>query len=98
MRNSSAVYLHERFIAARRLRIDHARDDFLAGTALATDQDGGRSVRHLLDGHFDFHHLRAGTEEHGEIALPAHLLAQLCDLAVQILTIEDLGNADIKLL
>src|SRR5215469_431403 len=59
----STVHLDERLFAAVRLRIDHARDNFFAGTALTTDEYRRRGVGNLLNRHLDLFHLRAGAEE-----------------------------------
>src|SRR5207248_3768753 len=61
--------------------MNHSRHYFFARAALAAHQHGDVGIGHLLDGGFYFFHLWAGTEEHGKIALPPHLLAQLSDFA-----------------
>src|SRR5262249_18990194 len=71
---------------------------FFAGSTLAANQDRGGGVGHLLDGHFDLEHARAGSEQHGEVALLADLLAQLCYLSVQTLGVQDPADSDVEFL
>src|SRR5215472_15419443 len=98
VRDRGAVYLDEGFIGARRLRMNHTCHHFFAGSTLAADQDRGGGVSHLLDGHFDLEHARAGSEQHGEVALLADLLAQLRYLGVQTLCVQNPADSDVEFL
>ena len=96
MRNGRAVDLDERFVAAGRLGVNHARNHFLAGSALAAYQHGGVGIGHLLDRIFYIFHFRTGAEQHVKISLPPHLVAQLSHLGAQSLPIDELVNALIE--
>ena len=49
LRNCSAVYLDEHFIAARTLPVDRTRDQFLSGSRFAEDQHASIGRRHELN-------------------------------------------------
>jgi len=90
VRNGRAVDLHERFVAARRFGVNHARNHFLAGSAFAANQDRGGGIGDLLDGGFHLHHSGAGAEQHGKVAAPPHLFAKL------MLVLKYFGKANIQ--
>src|SRR5215813_2014263 len=84
MWDSRAVYFDKRLFPAERLTIDHPGDNFFAGPAFSSDQDGGAGVGHLLNRVLDLLHAGAGSEKSGEVALSPHTIAQRCavDLAL----------------
>ena len=96
--DGGAVDLDERLVAAAGIGIDHPRDHFFAGAALAPDQHGGIGIGNLLDGHLHFFHLGTGAEQHREVALPAHLFAQLRHFTHQPQSIHHLIDPQIELL
>ena len=98
VRDGSAIHFDERFLAAARLRIDHARHHFLARTAFATDQHRGSGVRHLLDGVLHLFHPRTGSEESHEIAVAAYLVPELRDLGRESLLLQDFVDAEVEFL
>ena len=51
-----AVHGNKRFLAARRGKVDGARDEFLAGAGFAGDEDRGRGARDLADLIFQLEH------------------------------------------
>ena len=52
-----AVHLHERLVTARRLAVDGARHQFLAGAALAADEHGDVGIGDARDQVLDLPHL-----------------------------------------
>ncbi len=96
VRDGRAVHFHERLVAAPRLPVNHARDNFLAGAALAADQHRGRGVGHLLDGVLHLLHAGAGAEQRGEVAVAPHLVAKLRHLAGGTLLLQNSGDAQFQ--
>src|SRR6266481_1628617 len=91
MRNGRAVDLHERFIAARRFGVNHARNHFLACSTFSANQDRGGSIGDLLNGGLHLHHSGAGAEQHGKVAATPHLFAKL------MLVLKYFGDANVQL-
>ena len=56
VRDGGTIYFDERFLAAARLRVNHAGHHFFTGAAFAADEHGRRGVGHLLDGVLHFLH------------------------------------------
>ncbi len=61
---------------ARRLEVDRARDQLLAGAALAAEQNGGVVVHHPPDKLIDLLHGRAAADDLAADQLAAHLILQ----------------------
>ena len=77
----------ERLAAARAVVVDGARDELLAGAALAVDDDGERGVGHAVEQAEELEHARRPANQvvivvaDGERgAARAHLLVQLAEL------------------
>ncbi len=62
-RQRRAVHLHERLVTARRLAVDGARHQFLAGAALAADQHGDVGIGDARDQILDLAHLLVPPEQ-----------------------------------
>ena len=75
LRNRGAVDGDERLRLARAERVNGARDQFLAGAALAGDQDGGGAGRDHLDQAKDFLHALGGADQRAQNADVAQLAA-----------------------
>ena len=69
LRDRGAVHRHEGLVAARRLRVDRAREHLLAGAALAREQHRGLVLRRALD---ELEHLRSSPGEAATIGPLAH--------------------------
>ncbi len=81
-RKISGVDRDERSIRSRRVRVDRARDEFLAGPALALDENR-RAARCRLDDQIeDLPHLRALADDVRELVVP--LLDVLPQVAVLV--------------
>src|SRR5262249_60654453 len=78
-----AVDRDERAVLALALVVDRARDDFLAGTALAGDQHGRIGAADLIDQRVDLLHRRARADESAAPPRLGDHLAQPLDLAAQ---------------
>ena len=61
--NGGAVDFNERLGAATAAFVERGRDEFLAGAALAGDEDRGGGVRDLVDDFIEVLHLRRLTDE-----------------------------------
>src|SRR5260221_11227430 len=96
MRDGSAIDFHERFLAARRLRVHHSRHHFFASTAFTADEHRRRGVCHLLDGDLYFHHFGAGAKENVEVVLSAHLLAQQHGLIKEALLLQYFADSSLE--
>ena len=79
-RQRRAVDLDEGPVAAARELEDRARDELLAGAALAAHEHGDVGVRDLLDDVAHLPHLRVVAEEQQQLGLGARAPAQPLDL------------------
>jgi hypothetical protein len=62
-RDRGAVHADERLVLARAVLVERARDELLAGAALARDEHRARRVRDLLDDLIDLRHRRGLPDE-----------------------------------
>src|SRR5580765_1570728 len=62
-RNRGAVDCHERLVPARRVIVDGFGNEFLAGAALAQNQDRREGIDDLTDRFVDDLHARAGADD-----------------------------------
>ena len=95
--NRSAVDRHERLVAARRLLVHGARDELLAGPALAGDHDGRPAVGRLADRLEDFQDARTLPDESVEPVLAPQLAFELPILLLQPLALERVGDGEPQL-
>ncbi len=79
-RDRRAVQRHERAAPARRVHVDGACDQLLAGAALALDEDGRVAVGEAADGLEDLLHRHAGADERDAgLVASDHLRADAAD-------------------
>ena len=69
-RQVAGVDRDERLVGARRVAVNRARHQFLAGAALAGDEDGRAAGRRLDDEVEDLLHQRAAADDVGELVVP----------------------------
>ena len=79
-----AVHLHERLVAPARRGVERARDQLLAGAALAANQHRDVGVGDALDQLAHLGHPLAVAEEQRVTALRLQLLAQRRDFAAEL--------------
>ena len=98
VRNRRAVHLHERLVVAAGLRIDHARNNFLAGATLAANQHRRRGIGHLLDGVLHLFHLRGLVPNRPEKSRLRRTWSRSCVTSLrEALLVQDLVDTQIEL-
>jgi hypothetical protein len=83
-RQRGAVEGDERALGARPQAVERARQELLAGAALAHDEDRGVGGGHPLDERDELHHRRRVADQLAEAARPLHLGAEAAHLAGQV--------------
>ena len=92
VRDRPAVERDEGPLGAGAAPMDAAGDELLTGAALAADEDGGRVLRHGVDGLVHFEHRRAATDDGTEALGAMDLGAQPAVLALEVGDVQDLAE------
>src|SRR6185436_11049433 len=88
-RQVARVHGHERLLAARRVAVNRARDQLLAGAALAGDENGAAAGRGLNDQVEDRFHPAALADDARELVIPRlQVLAQRDVLGDQLAALD----------
>ncbi len=95
--NRAAVHRHERAGPTRRLQVHGARDQLLAGPALAGDHHRRAAVGRLADRLEDLENARALADESFEAVLASQLALELAVLVLQALALERVGDGEPQL-
>ena len=97
-RQRGAVHLDEGLVAAARELEQRARDQLLAGAALAAHQHGDVGVGDLLDDVAHLLHLRVVAAQEQQLGLGARAPAQPLDLLLERALLERLLEGELELL